>query len=134
MRFIPFILNFDFQRCNFVSGSRGKRGATLLEAVGVRKRNLCDLGPQEELPEARKIRELRSSVKVKKRDDVSFQLPTKLLALRDIFVGIQTVYRMMKHRNKKTTYEELRQGVEEICKKRFEVRSYGFSWILDEKK
>eukprot|EP00890_Picochlorum_soloecismus_P004223 jgi/Picsp_1/4801/NSC_02169-R1_dna replication factor cdt1 len=102
--------------------SRGKRGATLLEAVGVRKRTLCDLGPQEELPEARKIRELRSSVKTKKRDDVSFQLPTKLLALRDIFVGVQTVYRMMKHRNKKTTYDELRQGVEEICRKRFEER------------
>jgi hypothetical protein len=94
---------------------------------------LCDLGPQEELPEARKIRELRSSVKVKKRDDTSFQLPAKLLALRDIFVGIQTVYRMMKHRNKKTTYEELRQGVEEICKKRFEVRFYGFSWMLNAK-
>jgi len=105
-----------------------------LEAVGVRKRTLCDLGPQEELPEARKIRELRSSVKTKKRDDVSFQLPTKLLALRDIFVGVQTVYRMMKHRNKKTTYDELRQGVEEICRKRFEVRCHGFVWMLDEKK
>jgi len=103
-----------------------------LEAVGVRKRNLCDLGPQKELPEATKIRELRSIVKAKRRDNVSFQLPTKLLSLRDIFVGVQTVYRMMKHRNKKTTYDELRQGVEEICKKRFEVRCHKFAWILEE--
>ena len=48
-------------------------------------------------------------------------LPTNLSLLQETFVAVQTVYEVLRHRNKRATYENLKPGVEASTGRRFLV-------------
>lgn len=48
-------------------------------------------------------------------------LPTNLSLLYETFVAVQTVYEVLRHRNKRATYENLKPGVEASTGRRFLV-------------
>jgi len=100
----------------------GNRGIALLEAAGVRVEKEQRKCPQPSSPRTKKAKNLTKGLKISSCQEERATLPSKLLLLRDIFVALRTVYRMMKHRNMSTTYDSMKKGVEEASGRRFEVR------------
>lgn len=109
---------------------RSKRGETLVRAVGAVTRPKVH-HVTEEHPDLIKAKALVQEAKGRQKKSqihIVGTLPSKLLVLRDIFMALQAVYKMMKHRNKLTTFDGVKAGVEETSRRRFEVRLY-FQYI-----
>lgn len=51
------------------------------------------------------------------------ELPHDLMVLRDIFIGLMSVYRMMRSRNMQTSFESMKEGVENASKRRFDEKA-----------
>ena len=102
----------------FIAG--GRRGAALLIAAGVKKAS------KEKLVNFQETRSVALASRMPRLDRglisdpiTSQPLPPKLSALKDIFIAIQTVYDVLRRRNKRPTFSNLKPAVEEVSGHRF---------------
>jgi hypothetical protein len=102
----------------------GRRGAALLAAAGGKQQSKdATISLQEALGRAAtmpaEVRPSRPAAHAANRPLLTQKLPPKLLALKDAFVAVQTVYEMLRRRNKRTTFANLQPAIEEVSGRRF---------------
>lgn len=113
-------LSFSLLSISWVAG--GRRGAALIAAAGVKlpppKTRAASRSPGTVATPAQRAPP-RATPEV---DLLASQvLPLKLKHLEDLFLAFQTVYGIARSRGLRTTYTNLRQGVQEAWGKRFLV-------------
>ena len=107
----------------------GRRGAALLLAAGVTGAKEYQKKPesaprgirsaQDSAPSpATRSQKMNNSALAQPQDPLLRQrLPEKLLILKELFSGLQTVYDMLRRRNRRTTFANLKSAVEEASKR-----------------
>ncbi|KAI7838998.1 hypothetical protein COHA_007238 [Chlorella ohadii] len=110
---------------------KGSRGAAFLAAAGIAMpaAPAADAPPKlstkkESAAKARRVAAHEDAAATKpaspRRNPLLQQaLPRKLQVLVDMFAGLQTVYEVMRKRGQRTTFQNMRQAVEEASSRRF---------------
>jgi hypothetical protein len=99
-----------------------KRGSALVQVVGCPApmsllHSTSVMSPQNKKRKSASVEPELSAEEAWKQQ----ALPTNLSLLHETFVAVQTVYEVLRHRNKRATYENLKPGVEASTGRRFLV-------------
>lgn len=115
-----------------MSATRSTRGATLVHSLKKTNENIS-LTKCERLNELSSHQQWDSAIatgldgpygeaELGGNEHKLTSLPPHLVPLKDIFIGLLSVYRMMRSRNIQTTFKSMKEGVENASKRRFEEK------------